>query len=57
MRLHKGTKPTYNVTINAMSNGGVVADPNPATEDDEVTLTVTPDPGYRLKTLAVKKRG
>lgn len=55
VRLHKGTKPTYNVTINAMSNGGVVADPNPATEDDEVTLTVTPDPGYRLKTLAVKK--
>jgi len=47
-------KPVYKVTVNA-ENGTVNAAPGSAIEGTVVTLTVTPNPGYELETLTVKK--
>ena len=46
----------YTVTINSMTNGNVTADPSSATAGTEITLTITPDPGYVLDgSVSVKK--
>ena len=39
----------YGITIATMQNGTVTADKTTATEGETVTLTVTPDEGYQLK--------
>ena len=46
---------TYAITINTVGNGTVTcdADENKACEGEEVTLTITPDAGYRLSSLSV----
>ena len=50
----KEPAPTYTVSIDEEITGGTVtADPTSAEEGAEVTLTVTPDDGYILKTLTV----
>lgn len=41
--------PSYNVTVTAEGNGTATADYTTATPGTEVTLTATPDSGYRLK--------
>ena len=50
----------YNITVSsAITNGKVTAYPKTAAAGDEVTLTVTPDKGYKLKAdgLKVTKKG
>ena len=50
----KEPAPTYTVSIDEEITGGTVtADPTSAEEGAEITLTVTPDDGYILKTLTV----
>ena len=41
--------PSYNVTVTSEGNGTATADYATATPGTEVTLTATPDSGYRLK--------
>ncbi|MBQ4388201.1 MAG: hypothetical protein II822_11445, partial [Prevotella sp.] len=45
--------PTFSIDIDNMSNGEVTASTTAATEGETVTLTVTPDEGYRLVSLTV----
>lgn len=47
-------KSNYTVTCNTATNGSVTADKATANYGDTVTLTVTPDAGYQLKSLSVK---
>ena len=42
---------TYAITVEKADNGSVTASPTSASEDDTVTITVTPDKGYRLGEL------
>lgn len=44
----------HTITINKSANGTVTADKETAVKDDIVTLTVTPNSGYKLDTLTVK---
>lgn len=46
--------PTYTVTVSTAIHGSVSADKASAAEGETVTLTVTPDTDYELKTLTVK---
>ncbi len=43
----------YDIEINNMTNGSVVADVNKAAAGATVTLTITPSSGYKLATIAV----
>ncbi len=43
----------YTVTVLSTENGSVTADKTTAVEGEIVTLTITPDEGYRLDTLTV----
>lgn len=43
----------YPVNIKPTTNGKVTSDKAEAKQGDDVTITVTPDPGYRLKQLYV----
>ena len=45
----------YTVTVAETDNGTVTPDKPTATEGETVTLTVTPEEGYELETLTVKK--
>ena len=45
----------YTVTVNASQNGTVTADLTTAVAGATVTLTVTPETGYALKSLVVKQ--
>jgi fibronectin type 3 domain-containing protein len=45
---------TYAVTIDSLSHGTITANPTSGTAGTEITLTVTPDSGYRLKTGTLK---
>lgn len=53
----KDGQTTYTITNATMTNGTVTADKTKATEGDTVTLTVTPDEGYRLKNGSLKVDG
>lgn len=44
----------YNITIGTLANGSVTADKATAAEGDTVTLTVTPEAGYRLADGSLK---
>ena len=44
---------TYSITVAECLNGTVTADKAEASDGEEVTLTVTPDEGYKLETLKV----
>lgn len=44
----------YMIIPIALQGGSVTANPNEAAEGEEVTLTVTTNPGYRLKSLEIK---
>ena len=44
---------THTITITESANGTVTANPTTAKEGDTVTLTITPDGGYKLGTLTV----
>jgi hypothetical protein len=44
-----GGTTTYTVTIGTLSNGSITASPTSGVEGTEITLTVTPASGYRLK--------
>lgn len=44
----------YMIIPIALQGGSVTANPNEAAEGEEVTLTVTPETGYRLKSLEIK---
>lgn len=44
----------YTVTIGTLSNGKISANPTSGVEGVEITLTVTPDIGYRLKAGTLK---
>ena len=48
--------PNYKITIGAMENGTVTANPTAAKAGATVTLTATPDEGYALSTLTVTDR-
>ena len=48
--------PTYKITIGAMENGTVTANPTAAKAGATVTLTPVPDEGYALSTLTVTDR-
>ena len=48
--------PNYKITIGAMENGTVTANPTAAKAGTTVTLTATPDEGYALSTLTVTDR-
>lgn len=57
---YKVLPATHNITVSsAITNGKVTAEPKTAAADEEVTLTVTPDKGYKLKadSLKVTKKG
>ena len=43
----------YSISIDTPAHGTVIADRILANKDDNVTLSVTPDKGYKLKTLSV----
>jgi hypothetical protein len=45
---------TYTVSINPLTNGEITADPTSGTEGTEITLTVTPENGYQLKSGSLK---
>ena len=47
-------KDRYNVTIDDVDNGAVSVDKENPYEGEEVTLTITPDTGYKLGTCVVK---
>ena len=52
------TKDPNRVYISdVIENGTVSSDKETPEENDTVTLTVTPDDGYELKTLRCKKTG
>ena len=52
------SQTVYSVTINAVGNGTVTADPTSATYGQTVTLTVTPDSeDYILRSLTVTTAG
>jgi hypothetical protein len=57
MKLFKKVPPVYSITVAAMTNGTVVPDKSKAAEDETVTLTVTPDAGYRLVAGSLKRDG
>ena len=48
--------PSYQITIPATANGTVTVSPASAKEDQVVTITVTPNSGYELASLAVTDR-
>jgi hypothetical protein len=48
---------TYAVTIGTIDNGKITADKSTAKEGDTVTLTVTPNEGYQLKTGSLRLNG
>ena len=48
--------PNYRITIGAMENGTVTANPTAAKAGATVTLTPVPDEGYALSTLTVTDR-
>ena len=48
--------PNYKITIGAMENGTVTANPTAAKAGATVTLTPVPDEGYALSTLTVTDR-
>ena len=48
--------PNYKITIGAMENGTVTADPAAAKAGATVTLTATPDEGYAVGTITVTDR-
>ncbi len=45
--------PSYQITIPATANGAVTVSPTSAKEDQVVTITITPDEGFALASLAV----
>ena len=45
---------SYSVTVASVEHGSVTADKSKAYKGEEVTLTVTPDIGYKLDSLTVK---
>ncbi len=45
---------TYEININSCIGGTVTANPTSASAGAEITLTVTPDEGYKLGTLTVR---
>ena len=47
----------YMIIPIALQGGSVTANPNEAAEGEEVTLTVTTNPGYRLKSLEITAGG
>ncbi len=48
-----GPKTSFDVTVRRISNGSVTADPAKAEPETSVTLTVSPDEGYKLTSLTV----
>lgn len=46
---------TYDITVNPAINGTVSADKDEAEEGETVTLTITPNDGYQLKSVEVLK--
>ena len=46
-------KTQHTVTVTDLANGAVSADKDAAYEGEEITLTVTPDDGYKLESLTV----
>jgi hypothetical protein len=42
-------RAAYTVTVGSLTNGSVTADPTSGPEGTEIALTVSPNPGYRLK--------
>ncbi len=46
-------EPSYDVTVDQVENGSVSVSPEKAKEGDEVTITVKPDAGFELESLAV----
>lgn len=46
-------KTTYKVTTSAVNNGGVNASPSNAEKGATITITLSPDKGYKLDKLAV----
>ncbi|OUN13486.1 InlB B-repeat-containing protein [Flavonifractor sp. An9] len=51
-----GGVSSYKITVEDSDHGTVVADRNSANADTTVTLTVTPDDGYRLDSLTVTQQ-
>ena len=51
-----GGVTTYTVTVEQADNGSVTASTKSAAKDATVTLTITPDEGYRLDTLTVANK-
>ncbi len=49
---HKASERTYGVNLNTPENGTVTADKETYTYGETVTLTVTPDDGYEVKSVA-----
>ncbi len=47
-------KQTYDITVNSADGGSVASDKNSTYQGDTVTLTVSPDSGYKLTDLTVK---
>ena len=48
------TTTTYSITVTASEHGTVSADKTTAKEGETITLTATPEDGYKLGTLTVK---
>ena len=46
-------KTTYKVTTSAVNNGGVIASPSSAEKGATITITLSPDKGYKLDKLTV----
>ena len=46
-----GYAGTYSITVQGTTNGTVTANPTAASSNGTVTLTITPNAGYQLKTL------
>jgi len=52
------TGKSYKITIDSgIENGSITANPSSAQEGITVTLTISPDPDYRLKSISVKQSG
>ncbi len=49
------SSPSNSVTVSRTKNGDVTVSPKTAKKGDTVTITVTPDKGYELDTIAVKE--
>jgi hypothetical protein len=45
---------TYNVTVESLTNGSIIATPTSGVEGTEITLTVNPDDLYKLKVGTLK---